>query len=55
MDTNAVLFALGLTIFAGLSTGIGSIMAFLSKDFNPKFLAGTLGFFCGGYDICFTY
>ena len=42
-----VAFALGLTIFAGLSTGVGSIMAFFSKSFNPKFLAGTLGFSAG--------
>jgi zinc transporter ZupT len=25
-------------------TGIGSIMAFFSRDFNPKFLSGALGF-----------
>ena len=42
-----VLFALGLTIFAGLSTGIGSIMSLLSRKFNPKFLAGSLGFSAG--------
>jgi len=41
------LFAFGLTLFAGLSTGIGSIMAFMSKKFNPKFLAGALGFSAG--------
>ena len=41
------IFALWLTIFAGLSTGIGSTMAFLSKNFNPKFLAGSLGFSAG--------
>ena len=40
-------FALGLTVFAGLSTGVGSIMAFFSKKFNPKFLAGSLGFSAG--------
>lgn len=40
-------FALSLTVFAGLSTGIGSIMAFLSKEFNHKFLAGALGFSAG--------
>jgi len=45
--TDDVLFALGLTLFAGLSTGIGSLMAFLSKNFNPKFLAGSLGFSAG--------
>lgn len=43
----SVLFALGLTLFAGLSTGIGSIMAFLTKEFNHKFLSGALGFSAG--------
>jgi zinc transporter, ZIP family len=47
MDTSAVLVAFGLTIFAGLSTGIGSVMSFFSKKFNPKFLAGALGFSAG--------
>ena len=42
-----VLFALGLTVFAGLSTGIGSLIGFLSKQFNPKFLSGALGFSAG--------
>jgi len=46
LDKN-VLFALGLTIFAGLATGIGSLMSFFSKKFNPKFLAGALGFSAG--------
>lgn len=46
MDTN-ILPALGLTVFAGLSTGIGSLMALLSKKFNPKFLAASLGFSAG--------
>lgn len=45
-DTNFLL-ALGLTIFAGLSTGVGSILAFFSKSFNPKVLAATLGFSAG--------
>ncbi len=47
METQNVLFALGLTLFAGLSTGIGSLMSFLSKEFNPKFLALSLGFSAG--------
>lgn len=47
MITENILFALGLTVFAGLATGIGSIMSFLSKKFNPKFLAGSLGFSAG--------
>ena len=47
MGTDNVMFALGLTVFAGLSTGVGSIMAFMAKKFNPKFLAGALGFSAG--------
>jgi zinc transporter, ZIP family len=47
METSTILFAFGLTIFAGLATGVGSIMSFFSKDFNPKFLAGALGFSAG--------
>ena len=47
MDNGNFLFALGLTVFAGLSTGIGSLMAFLSKKFSPKFLALSLGFSAG--------
>ena len=47
MEFENIVFALGLTLFAGLSTGIGSIMAFLSKKFNPKFLAASLGFSAG--------
>jgi ZIP family zinc transporter len=42
-----VLFALSLTVFAGLATAIGSLMAFLSKKFNPNFLCGSLGFSAG--------
>jgi ZIP family zinc transporter len=47
LESGNILFALGLTMFAGLSTGIGSMMAFFSKKFNPKFLAGSLGFSAG--------
>ncbi|HXK49094.1 MAG TPA: zinc transporter ZupT, partial [Clostridiales bacterium] len=47
MDEGNVILAFSLTLFAGLSTGIGSVMAFLSKGFNPKFLAGSLGFSAG--------
>ncbi len=47
MENGNVFFALGLTIFAGLSTGIGSVMAFLSKKFSSKFLAASLGFSAG--------
>lgn len=47
MDNEAVVFAFLLTLFAGLATGIGSIFAFLSKKFDPRFLAGSLGFSAG--------
>ena len=46
MDGN-VLFALSLTIFAGLSTGIGSLIGLLSKEFNKKVLTVSLGFSAG--------
>lgn len=36
-----------LTLFAGLSTGIGGLMAQLSRGFNTKFLAVSLGFSAG--------
>lgn len=47
MDTNRILIALGLTIFAGLSTGIGSLFGLVSKKLKPKFLAGALGVSAG--------
>lgn len=47
MPTETILFALGLTVFAGLATGVGSIMSFFSKKFNPNFLSGALGFSAG--------
>jgi len=39
--------AFGLTLFAGLSTGIGSLMALYVKTANQKFLSATLGFSAG--------
>jgi ZIP family zinc transporter len=42
-----VLLALGLTVFAGLSTGVGSAIAFFSKRQTPGFLALSLGFSAG--------
>ncbi|HOP62119.1 MAG TPA: zinc transporter ZupT [Spirochaetota bacterium] len=47
IDFDRILFAFSLTLLAGLSTGIGSLMAFMSKKFNHKFLAGALGFSAG--------
>lgn len=47
MLTENFFFAFALTLLAGLSTGIGSLLAFLSKGFNAKFLAASLGFSAG--------
>ena len=47
MFTETVLFAFGLTLFAGLSTGIGSVLAFFTKTTNTKFLSIALGFSAG--------
>lgn len=46
MDEN-VLLALGLTLFAGLATGIGSLIAFFTTRTNKKFLSVALGFSAG--------
>ena len=46
MDSN-ILFALALTLFAGLSTGIGSALAFFTNKTNTKFLSTSLGFSAG--------
>ncbi|MDP3721057.1 MAG: hypothetical protein Q8R09_01240, partial [Anaerolineaceae bacterium] len=44
---NNILFAFLLTLFAGLATGVGSLIGFLSKKFNPKLLTISLGFSAG--------
>lgn len=46
MDHN-VLLALLLTVFAGLSTGIGSLIAIVQKTTNQKMLSIALGFSAG--------
>jgi ZIP family zinc transporter len=45
--TSDVILAFGLTLFAGLATGIGSILAFFTKRTNTKFLVFSLGFSAG--------
>lgn len=49
MDTSTsnIIFAFSLTLFAGLSTGIGSALAFYTKQTNKKFLSAALGFSAG--------
>ncbi len=44
---NNTIFAFLLTIFAGLSTGIGSLIAFSVNKENKKFLSFSLGFSAG--------
>ena len=47
MKFESVLIAFGLTLFAGLSTGVGSALAFLAKRTNTKMLSAALGFSAG--------
>lgn len=47
MNQDGILLAFLLTIFAGLSTGIGSAFAFFAKATNKKFLSFSLGFSAG--------
>jgi ZIP family zinc transporter len=47
MEAKNVLFAFGLTLFAGLATGFGSALAFLARRTNTKFLSVALGFSAG--------
>ena len=42
-----VWFAFGLTLFAGMATGIGSIIAFTAKRTNYRFLSVATGFSAG--------
>jgi ZIP family zinc transporter len=42
-----LLIAFGLTLFAGLSTGVGSVLAFFTTTTNTRFLSLALGFSAG--------
>lgn len=46
-STNQIIFAFALTLLAGLSTGIGSALAFFAKRTNTRFLSASLGFSAG--------
>lgn len=46
-DSETIFLAFGLTLFAGLATGIGSILAFFTKKTNTSFLSLALGFSAG--------
>jgi ZIP family zinc transporter len=47
MSSNTVVFALLLTLIAGLSTAIGGLLSFFSKKTNTRFLSVALGFSAG--------
>jgi len=47
LSLHNIFFAFFLTMLAGLSTGIGSALAFFAKRTNQKFLSGALGFSAG--------
>jgi ZIP family zinc transporter len=47
LKTISVITAFALTLIAGLSTGIGSALAFFTRKTNTKFLAVSLGFSAG--------
>jgi len=47
MSEQTILLAFGLTMIAGLSTGIGSLIALIAKRTNSKFLCFSLGLSAG--------
>ena len=47
LPVNEVWFALGLTAFAGMATGIGSMIAFTAKRTDYRFLSVATGFSAG--------
>ncbi|QGU06966.1 Zinc transporter ZupT [Corynebacterium occultum] len=44
---SAILIAFGMTVFAGLATGIGGLIAILKKNPDDRFMASALGFSAG--------
>ncbi len=54
IDLTHILIAFGLTLFAGLSTGIGGAIAFFTHSTNTKFLSLSLGF-SGGIMIYISF
>jgi ZIP family zinc transporter len=46
-ESSQIVLAFALTLFAGLSTGIGSLAALLTKKTNTNFLSVSLGFSAG--------
>ena len=46
-DYSTILYAFGLTLFAGGATAVGSLIAFFAKSTNKRFLSMSLGFSAG--------
>lgn len=46
-ELSTILIAFGLTLFAGLSTGIGGAIAYFARSTNTRFLSLSLGFSAG--------
>jgi ZIP family zinc transporter len=47
MPEHSIWVAFGLTMIAGLATGVGSLIALIAKRTNTKFICGSLGFSAG--------
>lgn len=47
MDSSSLLFAFGITLLAGLATGVGGLIAFFAKRTKTTFLAFSLGLSAG--------
>lgn len=47
ISSTSILFAFALTLFAGLSTGVGAAVAFFAKKTNTQLLSVALGFSAG--------
>ena len=47
LTSSQLLSAFGLTLFAGLATGLGALLTFLNRSANTKFLSIGLGFSAG--------
>ena len=46
-DLTSILIAFGMTLIAGLATGIGGVIGVAQKNPSDKFMAGALGFSAG--------
>ena len=47
VELSTLAFAFGLTLFAGLATGIGGLIAVMKRNPGPQFIAGALGLSAG--------